>query len=144
MLLPQLSFLLLNVVFFVIILLVTIERVCGCDEMHHLFAPINTLCVCHFGVIQCGHHFALVFWRGACCSPPHCASNTHDIWTVDVVEWHSRGFTQRSNPSIAIIRVPSNTSHHMAHWVSNADVTLATHHIKITTTCFPPPTLHQW
>ena len=49
-LLPQLSFLLLNVVFIVIVL-VTIERVCGCDGMHHLFAPIiNTLCVplwCH-------------------------------------------------------------------------------------------------
>ena len=36
------------------------------------------------------------------------------------------------------------TSHHMAQWVSNVDVTLATHHITITCTCFPPPTLHQW
>ena len=49
-LLPQLSFLLLNVVFFIVVL-VTIESVCGCDGMHHLFAPIiSTLCVslwCH-------------------------------------------------------------------------------------------------
>ena len=31
--------------------------------MHHLLAPtINMLCVCHFGVIQCGHHVALVLW----------------------------------------------------------------------------------
>ena len=29
------------------------------------------------------------------------------------------------------------TSHHMAQWVSNVDVTLATHHTTITTTCFP-------
>ena len=29
----------------------------GRDEMHHLFVPIiNTLCACHFGPIQCGHH----------------------------------------------------------------------------------------
>ena len=52
--------------------------------------------------------------------------------------------THRSNPSITIIRVPSNTSHHMAQCVSNVDVTLATHRITITFTCFPPPALHQW
>ena len=61
--LSQLFFLLLNVIFFIVIVLVTTERVCGCDGMHHLFAPItNTLCVCHLGAIQCGHHFALVLW----------------------------------------------------------------------------------
>ena len=37
-----------------------------------------------------------------------------------------------------------HTSHHMAQWVSNVDVTLATHHITITSTCFPPQALHQW
>ena len=34
------------------------------------------------------------------------------------------------------------SSHHVAQWVSNVDVTLATYHITITSTCFPP--LHQW
>lgn len=59
MLLPQLSFLLHNVVLFIFMIRVTIQCVCmySCDEMHHLFVPIiNTLCVCHFGPIQCGHH----------------------------------------------------------------------------------------
>ena len=46
MLLPQLSFILFNV-FFIVIILLTIERLRGCYGMHHLFAPIiNTLCVC--------------------------------------------------------------------------------------------------
>ena len=36
------------------------------------------------------------------------------------------------------------TSHHMAQWVSNVDVTLATHNITIAFTCFPLPTLPQW
>ena len=93
-LLPRLSFLLLNVVFIVIIF-VTIERVYGCDGMHHSFAPIiNTLCLCHFGAIQCGHHFALVFWQWCLLfTTPLCFTHTL-IWTVDVVVWHPRDFTQ--------------------------------------------------
>ena len=114
------------------------------------------------------------FGCGTCCSPHHCASHTHHIWTVDVVEWHPHGFTQstchplhqplrlvvaikslandgfhfkvvwqvtiahRSNPSITLISAFQHlTSHRMAQWVSNGDVTLATHHITITSTCFP-------
>ena len=93
MLLPQLPFILLNVVFFIFTVLVTIERVCGCDGMRHPFAPINTLCVplwchpvwpslcfCALAVVPVVHH-AIVL-------------HIHHIWTVDVVEWHPHGFTQ--------------------------------------------------
>ena len=118
------------------------------------------------------------FGCGVCCSPRHCASHMHHIWTVDVVEWHPCGFTQSTYPPlhqplhlVVAIKVLANdgfhfkvvwqvtiahtqvqsinhhhqsafqhlASHHMAQWVSNVDVTLATHHITITSTCFPPP-----
>ena len=183
-LLPQLSFLLLNVVFFIVIVLVTIERVCCCDGTHHSFAPtINTLCVC-VTLVPSSVTITLLwcFGCGACCSPFHCASHKYHIWTVGIVEWHTRGFTQSTchplyqPPHVAVIKALANdglhfkvvwqvtivhtqvqsinhhhqstfqhlTSHHMAQWVSNVDVTLATHHITITSTCFLPPTLHQW
>ena len=57
-LLPQLPFLLLSVVFFIVILLVTIECVVVMECITCLHQS-STHCVCHFGAIQCGNHFAL-------------------------------------------------------------------------------------
>ena len=55
-----------------------------------------TSCVCAiFGAIQCGHHFALVLWLLCLLFiTPMCFTHAHHIWTVDVVEWYPRGFTQ--------------------------------------------------
>ena len=66
-------------VFTIVIVLVTIERVCDCDGMHPLFPPIiNTLCVCHFGATQSGHHFALVLWLWCLLfTTPLCFTHTH-------------------------------------------------------------------
>ena len=97
-LLPQSSFLLLNVVFITVIILVTIESVCGCDGMHHLFAPIiNTLCVplwCHpvwsslcFGalaVVSVAHHAivlhtCITFGQWMLLSGTHVASQSPPV-----------------------------------------------------------------
>ena len=77
-LLPQLSFILFNV-FFIVIILLTIERLRGCDGMHHLFAPIiNTLCVCAtFAPSSVAIILLWCFGCCACCSSRRCVSHTH-------------------------------------------------------------------
>ena len=144
----------------------------------------STRRVCHFGIIRCGHHFALVLWLWCLLfTTPLCFTHTQHIWTMDVVEWHLRGFTQSTRHPlhqplhlVVVTKVLTNDgfhfkvvwqvvnahtqvqpinqrhqsafqyliSHRMAQWVSIVDVTLATHHITITSTCFPLQTLYQW
>ena len=92
-LLPQLSFLLHNVVFFIIVL-VTIERVVVMKCITRLHQS-PTRCVCATLVPSSGHHFALVLWLWYMSfTTPLCDTHTHHIWRVDAVEWHTRGFTQ--------------------------------------------------
>ena len=97
-LLPQLLFLLLNVVFFIVIILVTIESVVMMECITCLHQS-STRCVCAT-LVPSSVVITLLwcFGCGACCSPCHCASHMHHIWTVDVVEWHPRGFTISTCP----------------------------------------------
>ena len=143
----------------------------------------STRCVCAT-LVSSGVAITLVLWLWCLLfTTPLCFTLTHHIWTVDVVEWHPRGFTQSTcHPLhqplhlVVAIKMLANDglhfkvvwqltsahmqvqsinnhhqsafqyliSHHMAQWVSNVDVTLATHHVTITSACFPPPTLYQW
>ena len=93
--LSQLSFLLYNDVFFIVTLLVTIERVCGCDGMHHSFALIIKHVVC-VTLLPSSVVITLLwcFCCGAYCSPDNCASHTCTPHLDSVFEWQPRGFTQ--------------------------------------------------